>query len=328
MANLTTKYMGMGLPSPIVVASSNMTKNSDNIKKLEEFGAGAIVLKSLFEEQVQKEMIDDIGKHMGPSWHTETYEYVQKMGIELGPREHLKLIEDAKKTVKIPIIASLNAISLNIWKKYSKQLENSGADAIEANISFISKNLYEDPENIEDRYFEIVETIKNSVSIPISVKIGPYFSSLGSFARELCSKGSDALVLFNRFYQFDIDIEQLKIKGGNSLSSSEETNLPLRWIALLSNRIDCDLASTTGIHSKEDIIKHILAGANVVQVCSVLYKKGKDYLKTLNEELNNWLDTKGYNKLDEIRGKLSFEKSKTPEVYERLQYIKAIVGIE
>ena len=173
-----------------------------------------------------------------------------------------------------------------------------------------------------------METIKNSVSIPISVKIGPYFSSLGSFARELCSKGSDALVLFNRFYQFDIDIEQLKIKGGNSLSSSEETNLPLRWIALLSNRIDCDLASTTGIHSKEDIIKHILAGANVVQVCSVLYKKGKDYLKTLNEELNNWLDTKGYNKLDEIRGKLSFEKSKTPEVYERLQYIKAIVGIE
>ena len=327
MADLTTKYMGLKLSSPLVVASSNMTKNLDNIKKLEELGAGAVVLKSLFEEQVQKEMIDDIGKHMGPSWHTEAYEYIQKMGMELGPKEHLKLIEDAKTSVKLPIIASLNAVNIDVWKKYSKQLENAGADALEANISFISRDLYEDPGSIEDRYFKIIEAIKSSISIPLSVKIGPYFTSLGSFARELCRIGSDGLVLFNRFYQFDIDIENLKIIGGNHLSTSTETNLPLRWVSLLAERIDCDIASTTGIHEVSDIVKHLLAGAQVVQVCSTLYKKGIDYLKKLNGDLEQWLDSHGYSGIDEIRGKLSFEKSETPEIYERLQYIKAIVGV-
>ena len=328
MADLSTEYMGLKISSPIIIASSNMTKNLDNIKKLEEFGAGAVVIKSLFEEQVQKEMIDDMGKHMGPSWHTETYEYIQKMGIEMGPREHLKLIEDAKKSVKLPIIASLNAVNIDIWEKYSKQLENAGSDAIEANISFISRDLYEDPRSIEDKYIKIIETVKNSVSIPISVKIGPYFTSFGSFAREICHAGANGLVLFNRFYQFDIDIEKLKITGGNSLSSSSETNVPLRWVALLSGRIDCDLSSTTGIHEVSDVIKHLLAGAKTVQICSALYKNGKDYLKTLNDGLDSWLNSHGYSSVDDIRGKLSFEKSETPEVYERLQYIKAIVGIE
>ena len=327
MANLSTNYMGIKLSSPIVVASSNMTKSLENIKKFEELGAGAVVIKSLFEEQVQKEMIDDIGKHMGPSWHTETYEYIQKMGIELGPREHLNLIEEVKKSVNIPVIASLNAISIDVWKKYSKQLEGSGADAIEANISFISRDIYDDAASIENRYYKIVDAVKSSVSIPVAVKIGPYFTSIGSFARELCRQGADALVLFNRFYQFDIDIEKQKIVGGNPLSSSEDTNLPLRWIALLSGRIDCDLAATTGVHKISDVVKHLFAGANAVQVCSALYKNGKDYLKDLNDGLNKWLDDHGYSSVDEIRGKLSFEKSETPEVYERLQYIKAIVGV-
>ncbi len=327
MADISTTYMGMKIPSPVIVASSNMTRKLDNIKALEEYGAGAIVLKSLFEEQVQKEMIENSSGEMGPSWHTEAYEYIQKMGMELGPREHLSLIEEAKRSVNIPIIASLNCVNLDIWKKYSRQLENAGADAIELNISFITDDLYEPEDKIENRYFEIVETVKNNVSVPVSVKIGPYFTSFGNFARELCRSGADSLVLFNRFYRFDINIEKMEITGGNPLSSRDETSIPLRWVSLLSGRIDCEIASTTGIHEAEDVVKHILAGAQVTQVCSVLFKKGKEYLKELNDGLKNWLDEKGYSTVDEVRGKLSFERSNTPEAYERLQYIKAIIGI-
>ncbi len=327
MASIKTTYMGMEIPSPIIVASSNLTKSIDNIKILEDSGAGAIVIKSLFEEQVQKEMIDDSSREMGPSWHTEAYEYIQKMGMELGPNEHLNLIEEAKKSVKIPVIASLNCVNIDIWKKYAKQLENSGADAIELNISFITNNLYEKPEEIENRYFTILEEVKNSVSIPISVKVGPFFTSFGSFARELCNRGANSLVIFNRFYQFDIDVKNMKITGGNPLSTSRETSLPLRWVALLSGRINCEIASTTGIHEVEDVVKHILAGAQVVQVCSVLLKKSKTYIKELNNGLVKWLTEHNYNDINDIRGVLSFEKSNTPEIYERLQYIKAIVGI-
>jgi dihydroorotate dehydrogenase (fumarate) len=328
MAELTTEYMGITLRNPILIASSSLTRDTEGIVKLEKNGAGGVVLKSLFEEQVKTEVADELEGQVGPSWHTEAYDYVSKMGMTFGPSENLKLIEEAKKAVSIPVIASLNCVSTVWWKDYAKQIEAAGADGIELNVSYLVNDVKRDGREVENLYFKILDKVKSSLSIPVAVKIGPFFTSLGSFANELCRRGADALVLFNRFYQFDIDIDGRKVTAGNPLSVPAETNLPLRWIALLSKRVNCHLSATTGIHTGKDAIKHILAGARTVQLCSTVYKKGPEQIGAVLEEIERWMKDQKIDRLDGVRGILSQDESDKPELYERLQYIKALVGIE
>ncbi len=328
MADLSTKYMGLKLANPLMVASCSLSKKLEGIIRIADSGAGAIVLKSLFEEQIQKEMVEDIEKHIAPSWHSEAYDYVEKMGMELGPREYLGLIEEAKKAVSIPVIASLNCVSTRWWKDYAKQIETAGADGLELNIAYMANDMNKSGSDVEKLYFRVLERVKDTINIPVAVKLGPYFTNISQFTSQLCRHGASALVFFNRFYQFDIDLEQMKLSAAGPFSSESEMRLPLKWIAQLHGKLECDLAASTGIHSAESVVKQILAGAQTVQLCSVLYSKGVDYLKEILEGLETWMETKGYGSLDQMRGKLGQVESKNPELYERLQYIKVLVGIE
>ncbi len=328
MPDLSTKYMGLELENPLMVASCSLTKDLKGIQKLADSGAGAVVLKSLFEEQVHKEIVQDMTQHIGESWHYEAYDYVNRLGMEFGPQEKLKVIEEAKKAISIPVIASINCVSPHWWKDYAKQIESAGADGIELNIGYMVSDINKNGKEVENLYYKIFERVKTAVQIPIAVKLGPYFTSLAHLAYELCRRGASALVLFNRFYQFDIDIDHSKIKGGNPRSHPFEMSLPLRWIALLAYRVNGDLSASTGIYSAEQVIKQILAGAQTVQLCSVLYEKGVEYIGKIRQEIEDWMNKNGIDDLNAIRGKLSLKESDKPELYTRLQYIKALVGIE
>jgi len=323
MANLSTVYMGIELKNPLIVASCDLTANIENIKKCEKAGAGAVVLKSLFEEQIEtetKKLIDN-------SWltgHTEAFEYVRGMSMANGPDIYLDLISEAKKETSIPIIASLNCISPKWWIDYAKQLEISGADALELNISLLPSNLERSSEEIERVYIDILEGVLEEINLPVAVKIGHYFTSMAKIFNDMSKKGARGLVLFNRFYQLDIDIENLKLIAGNPLSSPNEISNSLRWIALLSDRITCDFVATTGIYSGKDVIKQILAGAKAVEICSTLYKNGIDHIKKILEGIESWMDKNNYKNIDDFRGKLSKKEEDNPELYDRLQYINAL----
>ncbi len=327
MSILSTEYMGLTLKNPLVVASCSLTKKRDGVKKCAEAGAGAIVLKSLFEEQIDFE-IKDMEKHLMPYWHPEALDYVQQMGMSFGPNEYLKLIEETKKAVPVPIIASLNCISPKWWITYAKQIVEAGADALELNIAIMPSDPNRTGTEIEDIYVKIVNEVKPHISIPFAVKIGPYFSSLAHLANRLSREGAAALVLFNRFYQPNIDTENLILAPGYNFSSPEDMGLSLRWIALLSGSIGCDLAASTGIHDGEGVIKQLLAGATVAQLCSTLYLNGLQQIGKILDELSTWMENKGFQSIKEFHGKLSQSESDKPELYERVQYIKALVGIE
>ncbi|MFW6137584.1 MAG: dihydroorotate dehydrogenase-like protein [Spirochaetota bacterium] len=326
--DLSSTYLGFKLKNPIIVASSSLTGDLQGVKRMADAGAGAVVLKSLFEEQIHKEYVQDMEQHITGSWHYEARDYVKKMGMELGPREYLQLIEDAKKSVDIPVIASLNCVSSPWWKDYARQIELAGADALELNISYFPFDVKKTAREVESLYYQILEKVHQTVELPIAVKVGPYFTSFANVAYELCSRGAAALVLFNRFYQFDIDPEKMKMTGGNPLSTAQEMSLTLRWIGLLTERVNCDLAATTGIHDAAGVIKQILAGAHAVQICSVLYQKKTSYISEIADGVSSWMKKKGFESLDQARGTLSYQKQEKPELYQRLQYIKALVGIE
>jgi dihydroorotate dehydrogenase (fumarate) len=327
MADLAVTYMGMGLRNPIVVSSSSLTNTVEKIKRCEDSGAGAVVLKSLFEEQLEAQTAE-IEQDSWPYPHPEAFDYVRQMGMRLGQDEYLKLIRDAKKAVKIPIIASLNCITPKWWNSYARDIAEAGADAIELNIAILPTDPAHRPEEIEKTYVRIVEGIHRKVDLPIAAKIGPYFTSLPLITRELRDAGAAALVLFNRFYQLDIDIDKMELTPGYHLSSPDEIYVPLRWVAILSTQVGCELAASTGVHDGKAVIKQLLAGAQVVQVCSNLYQKGMGRIKDLKAELTAWMDEQGYKSIEEFRGKMSMEVSEKPEFYERLQYIKVFVGLE
>jgi dihydroorotate dehydrogenase (fumarate) len=323
MANLSTVYMGIELKNPLIVASCDFTSDIEQIKKCEEESAGAVVLKSLFEEQIETETEELIGESWLPN-HTEAFEYVRGMSMANGPSTYLNLIKKAKEVTAIPIIASLNCISARWWIEYAKQLELSGADALELNISLLPSDIKRSSEEIEQIYIDIIEKVIKEINLPVAVKVGPYFTSTARILDVFSKKGIKALVLFNRFYQLDIDIENLKLKGGNPLSSPNEMSNSLRWIALLSDRVSCDFAATTGIHTGIDVIKQILAGAKAVEICSTLYKNGLGHIGKILEEIDKWMNEHNYKNIDEFRGKLSKQEEDKTELYERLQYIKAL----
>lgn len=326
MADLTTQYMGLKLKTPIVVGSSGMVKHLDGIRKAADAGAGAVVMKSLFEEQF---IAETSGQDEGSSLYgAEASDYFHAMSMSHGPRDYLQTIADVKKATDMPLIASLNCLDARWWMDYAHQLESAGADALELNIAIMPVDPKMSAADVEKRYLEIIRGVKQKVKLPVAVKIGPYFTALAHFARQLVSAGADGLVLFNRFYQFDIDPVTRKIVPGYILSTPGEAHLTLRWMAILSGSLEADLSAATGVHDGLDAAKQILAGANVVQVCSSLFKHGYKHVGTITGQLAAWMDTNHFATLQDFRGTLNQDSSSHPETYERLQYIKALVGEE
>jgi len=324
-----TTYMGMKLNSPIVVSACSLSEKTDNILKMEDSGAGAIVLFSLFEEQIKKEEAGFAGiVSQTSNSFAEARDFFPTYEYNIGTDGYLENIRKAKERVKIPVIASLNGITNEGWIYYSRLMEQAGADAIEVNIFFIPADIEISSAEVEHRYLNIIDNIKETVKIPVAAKLNPYFSSMGNMAYRLKKAGADALVLFNRFYQPDFDINELTIKNDLIYSESNEIRLPLLWLALLYNKVNISLAATTGVQSAIEVIKFLLAGADVVMTASSLYKNGIGYLRTLNSELEDWMYRMGFDDIDSFKGRLSQQYIFDPTIYERTNYIKILRGMK
>lgn len=326
MPDLTTSYLGLTLENPVVVSSSGITRNVEGVLRCAESGAGAIVLKSLFEEQIESEAQDEEDA-TDVSMHPEAQDYIRQMGKHLGPDDYLGLIEEAKKKTDVPIIASLNSRTTKWWGNYAQQIERAGADAIELNMAIMPRTPEETPEQIERRYTNIVDKVRRQTSVPLAAKIGPNFTCLPCFAQRLRKAGVRGLVLFNRFYQLDINVQTMKLAPGYMFSTPHEVYESLRWISILHPDVGCDLSASTGVHTGTEAVKLLLAGAKTVQVCSTLYKNGIDRIATIRSDLARWMTENSYEKVDDFRGELSQANSDSPETYERLQYIKALTGV-
>ena len=323
-----TSYMGLKLDSPIVVSACTLSEHTDNIVKMEDNGAGAVVLSSLFEEQIRKEE----AKYKGIMSET-TYSFPEALDyfpdiedFNVGTDEYLENIRKAKERVSIPIIGSINGITNEGWVDFSKQMEEAGADAIEVNIFFLPGDIAMSSSEVEHRYLNIIQAIKQTVRIPVAVKLNPYFSAMGNMALRMKNAGADALVLFNRFYQPDFNINEMVISTDLHYSEATEIRLPLFWIGLLYGKVDLSLAATTGVQSAVEVIKYILAGADVVMTASLLYKNGIPYLKTMNKELQDWMYMMGFNNLEAFRGSMSQKNISDPTAYERANYIMILEG--
>lgn len=321
MADLSTTYIGLNLKNPIIISSSGLTNSADKIAKLEENGAAAVVLKSLFEEQILME-VDKLRVNNMYDTYTDTENYVSYFTKKHKVEAYLQLIKDAKSRVSIPVIASINCISSYEWPEFAKKIEDAGADALELNAFIMPSDAETIGSRIEETYFDIIEKVKEKVSIPISLKISYYFSGLANFAVELSKTGIQSLVLFNRFYTPDIDLDKLKITSTNIYSSPEENSMVLRWVGILSGKVDCDLAATTGIYDGKTILKNMLAGAKAVQIASVVYKKGPGVIQQMLDEMNEWLNSKNFSSVAEITGKLKQSELIKPMIYERAQFMK------
>ncbi|MDP2721887.1 MAG: dihydroorotate dehydrogenase-like protein [Bacteroidales bacterium] len=326
MADLSTRYLGLNLRNPLVVASSGLTDSLTKIIELEKHGAGAVVLKSLFEEQILMEADYRIRKaeEHGELFveYSETFDYADVHIKEQELGNYLKLIEEAKSTVRIPVIASINCMSTIEWTDFAKRIEKAGADALELNIFVVPFNLKNSCETNEKTYYHVLQKVKKAVRIPVAIKISPYFSNLGKVIKGLEENHADGVVLFNRFTSPDIDIYNIKTTVAEVLSSPVEMANSLRWVAMMAKRVNMDLAATTGIHNGEAVVKQLLAGATVVQMASALYINGPAYIEKVLAFVTNWMDEKGFETLYQVRGKLSQATTVNPEVYERLQFMK------
>jgi dihydroorotate dehydrogenase (fumarate) len=319
--------MGLKLRNPIIASSSGLTNTVDDIKEFEENGAGAVVLKSIFEEDIRRELEKDMLTMNKESYlYPETMDYYDNYTEDDSLTNYLRLIRESKQAVKIPIIASINCVTAEKWPYYAETLQDAGADALELNVFVMPSDLSRTSEQNEQVYFDVVKKVKEFVKIPISLKISYYSSSLGSFIQKLSNSGIDGLVLFNRFYSPDIDINNFDILSSNVTSSPKEISISLRWIGIMHNRVGCDLSASTGIHDGEAVIKQLLAGANTVQMASAFYKNGKEVIKTVLNDLTAWMEEKKYKSLDDFRGKLSQDKTKNPAAYERMQFMKYFSG--
>ena len=327
---MQSTYMGLTLNSPIVVSACTLSEQTDNIIQMEDNGAGAVVLFSLFEEQIRKEeaQFKTVMAKTSNSF-AEALDYFPNLDdYSTGTDGYLEQIRKAKERVKIPIIASLNGITNEGWIDYSKLMEQAGADGIEVNIFFIAGDIKMSSSAVEHRYLNIIQSIKQSVKIPVAVKLNPYFSSMGNMSVRMQEAGADALVLFNRFYQPDFDIHELVIKTDLQYSEPGEIRLPLLWIALLYGKVNVSLAATTGVQSAVEVIKYILAGADVVMTASSLYKHGIPHLKKMNNELRDWMYKMGFDNIASFKGIMSQQQISDPAAYERSNYIKILEGVK
>ena len=321
MANLATKYLGLNLKNPIVIGSSELTNSAERVAELEKAGAGAIILKSLFEEQILMDIdAERINNMSGTYDHIENHlgYYLKKHSIN----KYLNLIKDSKKTVNIPVIASINCYDDKEWIDFAEKVEKAGADALEINLFALPADADISGSEMEQNYLNIIDKLLSAVNIPVSVKISSYFSGLANFLIELSKTKIQGLVLFNKFYAPVIDIETEKIISGKITSSAEDNSNTLRWMSILSGKVDCDLSASTGIHSANEVISNILVGANTTQMVSAIMENGNKHIATVLSELEAWMDKKGYNFIEEFRGKLNQSNIKNPMMLERSQFMK------
>jgi len=324
--DLSTKYMGMTLKSPLVASASPLSEDIDNVKKLEDAGIGAIVLHSLFEEQLRIEQEEyNNFTTQGTDTFAEALSYFPEVEeYKLGPELYLQHISNAKKAVDIPIIASLNGSTIGGWTEYTKDMEKAGADGIELNIYSIPTDMDMTGSDVEKQYIDILKAVKDSVNIPVSLKLSPFFSNFSNMAKQFDEAGADALVLFNRFYQPDIDLDEYEVTPNLNLSQSNDMRLPMRWIAILKDKIKADFAATSGIHTGTDVIKMLMVGASVAMLCSSLLKHGINHIRNIEDHMKEWMGEKEYNSVSELQGSMSQKKTAEPSKFERAQYMKVL----
>lgn len=329
MINLSTKYLGLSLKNPIIVASSGLSDSLEKIKSLEANGAAAIVLKSIFEEQIMAEAAHNITKDQ--TFGSEVNDYISGYIKDNSVGNYIQHIKDAKKAVSIPIIASINCVDNNAWISWAGKFEEAGADAIELNISILPSDHNRTAAEAEQMIFDIIGQVRKTVKIPIAIKISSYSASLANFIKKISwTRNVDGIVLFNRFYNPDIDIENLKLTSSHVFSRPADNINTLRWISILSQIIDenVDLAATTGIHDGETIIKQLLAGAASVQIASVIYQKGPEVIMSMLRVIEDWMQRHGYKSIEDFKRKMAFDKNKNTIAFERIQFMKHFGGIE
>ena len=328
--DLTTTYLGLELKHPVVASAGPLSSTLDGVKRLEEGGAAAVVLFSLFEEQIRHE--------------NESFDYLYEQGMErfpeslsyfpavedyrVGPEGYLDLVRSAVEATDIPIIGSLNGITDDGWTEYAKEIESAGARALELNIFFIPADIAISGREVEERYVRIVSRVKRAVNIPIAVKLSPFFSSIGEMARWLVEAGADGLVLFNRFYQPDFDLDTLEVRTTLELSSPGEIRLPLLWVALLHGRLNASLAATSGVHRAEEVIKYLMAGADVAMTTSALLRHGPGHIETVVNDMTAWMERRNYESIRQMKGSMSQSKVADPTSFERANYIKVLESYE
>ncbi len=324
--SLTTNYLGLALKNPIVASSSPLSHNVDSIRRLEDAGAAAVVMYSLFEEQITFDSYCvDYYLSSGSNSYAESLSYFPEMqSYNVGPDEYMSLIRHAKEAVDIPIIASLNGVSAGGWTDYAALMEDAGADGLELNVYYIPTNPDMTGKEVEDLYLEILASVKRTVSIPVAMKLSPHFSSTANMAKRLVEEGVNGLVLFNRFYQPDLNLETLEVAPRLVLSNSGELRLPLRWVAILYGRVLADLAITTGVHSGEDVLKGLMAGAKVTMMASELLQRGVSRIKEVLDEIQIWMDEREYESVAQMIGSMSQQHCAEPAAFERANYMKTL----
>ncbi|MFO7829627.1 MAG: dihydroorotate dehydrogenase-like protein [Bacteroidales bacterium] len=320
MIDLSTEYMGLKLKNPIIAASSGLTDSAEKVKKLEDSGVGAVVLKSLFEEQIRME-VDSFGMNNMFDSFSENEDYIAFYTKQNTVNEYLKLIKDSKANVNIPVIASINCYSMGEWVEFARKIEKAGADGIELNMFILPGDTELKGEEIEQKYFEIIQKVQEHTSLPIAVKLSYYFSGMGNVLKRISETGIKGMVLFNRFYNPDVDLDNEKIKSTRIFSVPEENSMCIRWIGLLSSKVNCDMAASTGINDGYAALKNILVGASAVQVASTLYQNKLGHINKMLKQMESWMQKKEYHSIQDIIGKLNYSKHNV-ELYERAQFMK------
>lgn len=327
-ADLTTRYLGLELANPLVASAGPLTGSVESLQRLEQAGIAAAVLPSLFEEQIEHEELEVNRLY---EYHTESFaesltHFPELEDYNTGPEDYLELVQQAKKSLSIPVIASLNGHTDGGWVRYAKLMQEAGADALELNIYFVPTECDVDAVEVEQRYVELVARVRQSLSIPLAVKIGAQFTSIPNVARQLAEAGADGLVLFNRYLEPDIDLETLEIVADLVLSQRHEVRLPLRWIAILRDQLGCSLAATSGVHSADDVTRVLLVGADVAMMTTTLLRHGPNYAGTVLDDLRAWLSEREYESVDQLRGSMSMKNCADPSALQRSNYMKALVS--
>lgn len=327
--DLKTTYLGKELRTPLVASASPVSESIDNIKRLEDAGIGAVVLYSLFEEQIEQEEFE-LHYHLehGTESFAEALSYFPEPDeFKTGTEGYLTHIHMAKEAVDVPIIANLNGNSLGGWTDFAQRIEQAGADALELNIYDIPTDINRSGADVEDSYLKIVQSVKNAINIPVAVKLSPYYSNMANMAKRYAESGADALVLFNRFYQPDINLETLEVTPNVRLSSAQALRLPLRWIGILYGKVDVDFAATSGVHGAEDVIKLLMVGANVTMMASALLRHGIDHVREIEQGVIRWMEENEYDSVSLMQGSMSQKNMRNSTAFERSQYMRAISTI-
>jgi dihydroorotate dehydrogenase (fumarate) len=330
MIDLSSQYLGLKLRTPLVPSASPLSQEIASLRRLEDSGASAVVLYSLFEEQLRQESLE-LDHHLsaGTESFAESLTYFpQASEFRLGPEGYLEHIRKAKEALNIPVIASLNGATVGGWAKYARQIQEAGADALECNIYYIPTNPDLKAAEIEQTYVDIVWAVKSAISIPVAVKLSPFFTNLANVAKRLDDAGADGLVLFNRFYQPDIDLDELEIRPNVLLSTPQALRLPLTWIGVLYGRLKASLAATSGVHAPEDVIKLLMVGADVTMLCSSLLRNGINHLRHMERGIQEWMEQHEYESVRQMRGSMSQQRCPDPSAFERAQYMRAVKSLQ